>query len=35
MIYEDFKIIENKLNKENFRFYESIMSIANEYMGEV
>ena len=31
--YDEFKVIENQLNKEELRFSESIMSLANEYMG--
>ena len=31
--YNEFKVIENELNKEELRFSESIMSLANEYMG--
>lgn len=31
--YDEFKIIENELDKENLRLSESIMSIGNEYMG--
>lgn len=31
--YNDFKIIEDSFDKDKVRFYESIMSIGNEYMG--
>lgn len=31
--YDEFKIIETSLNKEEMRLSESIMSIGNEYMG--
>lgn len=31
--YNEFKVIENELNKDELRFSESIMSLANEYMG--
>ena len=30
--YNEFKVIENELNKEELRFSESIMSLANEYL---
>ncbi|WP_101772570.1 glycoside hydrolase family 65 protein [Peptostreptococcus faecalis] len=31
--YNEFKIIEKSLNKDEFRLSESLMSIGNEYMG--